>query len=290
MIRIGLMPVPPGFALPIDGYTHTVPPSWVDCFAADTALQSVLRVSLLPAARQQQRPDWLRCAGCQTAGSADWDSTIKSKLLSQYTYTSTNENAKATAYLLDKTQWSVFRNAEYAEYAIGGPTLELFAASYNKTHTTKTIETEASSSTGYKVKWSTDSSFSNNITGLDTDNDLYVLENANAFGMWVASPSAYKASYVMVVGSYGCVNSNPYSYAYNGARVLVSLKSNIRIEKIEEGRYQIVGTSGGSGDSGDSGNTGETNTIQSGINKTATKYVWRKASEGTPTKAEITEI
>ena len=75
---------------------------------------------------------------------SDISSTLKSKLLSQYgTYTSTNYNAKATAYLLDTNVWSGFANSSYADYAIGGPSLELFVDSYNTTHAEEnTLETQ----------------------------------------------------------------------------------------------------------------------------------------------------
>ena len=129
-------------------------------------------------------------------------SSIAKKWLKQYVssrYTSTNYNMKATAYLLDKNVWNpVFANKNYAEYAIGGPTLELFAASYNATHTDKTIDTQVSSKVGYKVKWSTDTSYGNWIMGLNKSEDLYVISD-NTNGIWIASPSAIGADNVTIV-------------------------------------------------------------------------------------------
>ena len=146
-------------------------------------------------------------------GTSDVDSNIASKLLKQYTtagYTATNRfmNAKATAYFLDTNAWSGFKDARgYAEYAIGGPTLELFRDSYNITHETD-IDTQVTAA-GYKVKWSKDASYSSYISGLKTNESLYVISNTfdNAlYGMWVASPSAHSTSYVV------CVYSNGYVY------------------------------------------------------------------------------
>jgi len=145
------------------------------------------------------------------------DTSIANRWLKQYKdagFTSTNINMKATAYLLDTNQWAGFKDSAFASYAIGGPTIEMFAESYKVTHPSKYIETEASSSTGYQVKWSTDSSFSDSISGIDDYNSLYNIESSNnddiAYGMWVASPSAFNAYYVMYVYYGGSVRDRAY--------------------------------------------------------------------------------
>jgi len=56
---------------------------------------------------------------------------------SGYGYTSTNNNMMATAMMLDTTVWKHYCNSTYASYAIGGPTLDMFAASWNQTQTTQ---------------------------------------------------------------------------------------------------------------------------------------------------------
>ena len=66
---------------------------------------------------------------------------------------STNTNIRAVAFMLDETRWSAkYANSNYAEYAIGGPTLEMFVASYNKTHPEKPMYCSANS-TGYYISW-----------------------------------------------------------------------------------------------------------------------------------------
>ena len=175
-------------------------------------------------------------------GTADWDSTIKAKWLREYTYTSTNENAKVVAYLLDKTQWSGFANSSYAEYAIGGPTLELFRDSYNAIHSVKTIETQTTER-GYQLRWSGVGSYDYKMSGLSTSESLYVINNnANAIGMWMASPSDNSYSHVMYVYYSGDVFGYYYYFRDRniGARPIISLKSNIKIEKQENGTYNIV--------------------------------------------------
>ena len=49
-----------------------------------------------------------------------------------------HSNMGAVAYMLDTNVWSTFTDsAGKAEYAIGGPTLDLFCASYNQKYSDK---------------------------------------------------------------------------------------------------------------------------------------------------------
>ena len=66
----------------------------------------------------------------------------------------TNNNMKATAYLLDTEIWKGFKNSTKAKYAIGAPTLDMFVASYN-TRFAKQIQIIAQE-IGYKLKFTDD--------------------------------------------------------------------------------------------------------------------------------------
>ena len=70
-------------------------------------------------------------------GSADI-SRIGQQLNKSYfkenNYTSTDYNMKSVAYMLDTNIWNTFKEEGVAEYAIGGPTIELFFESYNKVY------------------------------------------------------------------------------------------------------------------------------------------------------------
>ena len=103
---------------------------------------------------------------------------------------SINYNMKSVAYMLDTTAWKVFAG-ENAEYAIGGPTSELFIKSWNAKYPNSQIEYKVKDS-GYiyaKVgnnNWS--SGF--NIEVVTSFDNLYSLTGNNkAKGMWLASPS-----------------------------------------------------------------------------------------------------
>ena len=101
---------------------------------------------------------------------------------------STYNNMKATAYMLDTNVWSVYAG-EKAEYAIGGPTIELFFKSYNKRYGTNYVAS-ATSKTGYKVGSGSASGY--NLT-LSKEKTLpyVVTSTSKANSTWLASPSAY---------------------------------------------------------------------------------------------------
>ena len=168
------------------------------------------------------------------------DSKIKA-LNSDYfnKYTSTNDNMKLVAYMLDTDVWSVFAG-DKAEYAIGGPTIELLFKSYNAKYGTNYVA-EAISNTGYQV--GTNSTASNSLTLSKTDDSLYAITSRDkADGMWVATPSAYGASNVMCVTYVGIVGNNAY-YSYSvsaGFCPLVRLRSDVQVKKTGDNTYEII--------------------------------------------------
>ena len=187
-------------------------------------------------------------------GTADIASNIVNKLLKKYTtagHTATNtyENGKATAYLLDTNAWSGFKDNTYADYAVGAPTIELFETSYNKTHASKTITTRAAG-TGYYVGWSGEGEANRTELSLgDTGwNGLYVINeivDENVGGLWIASPSTENGSSMIIVdkdanithGSVEYSNDNDYN---SGSRPIICLKSSAKLEKREDGNYNLV--------------------------------------------------
>ena len=118
-------------------------------------------------------------------------------------YKSSEENMKAVAYMLDTGIWSSFKT-EKADYAIGGPTVEMLMASYSKSHS-ENYRAQAIGSIGYEISKNGGSNWSDYYVGmLSTSDSLYVLPESNGAGaMWLASPSASTVSYVMLVGNNG---------------------------------------------------------------------------------------
>lgn len=151
--------------------------------------------------------------------------------------TSTNNNIKAVAYMLDTNIWSVYKNSAYADYAIGGPTLDMFVTSYNQKYPSLNIG-YAHNSTGYTVgTGGTNSSYA--IGGLNTSDSTYVINDSSKnYAMWLAAPSAQNTSGVMVVFSELLSTCN-YNYNYAGFRPLVCLKSDVELEQQKDGTYII---------------------------------------------------
>ena len=158
---------------------------------------------------------------------------------------SINTNIKAVAFMLDEARWSAkYAKTEYAEYAIGGPTLELWCASYKAAHPDKYVECTYNS-TGYQVKWSDSTgSPSDSVSGAEDDNDLYYIKSSRdkASYMWLASPSAIDSGNLMGVYYTGRVRNNGYNRSTTGFRPLVCLQSGIQLEKQNDGTYLISRT------------------------------------------------
>ena len=145
--------------------------------------------------------------------------------------------------MLDEARWSEkYANPEYAEYAIGGPTLELWCTSYKAAHPDKYVECSYDD-TGYLVKWSdSTSSPSWSLTGAEDNNDLYYITDYDKCSyMWLASPSA-NDSYsddLIYVHYTGSVGNNNYYVISPGFRPIVCLQSGIQLEKQNDGTYLI---------------------------------------------------
>ena len=105
-------------------------------------------------------------------------------------------NEKCTATLLEEQNWLEYKS-QYANWAIGAPTLEMFIISYNASHTAQiNCRIESNKSFGYQIGVNTKGE---NVTeygvkakelssGSARDGAIYF---GNAY--WLASPSAYNS-------------------------------------------------------------------------------------------------
>ena len=165
----------------------------------------------------------------------------KSYFIDNPTFSSgNNNNMKAVAYMLDTTAWSTFKDSNgKADYAIGGPTLEMLFKSYNQKHSGKNYEAQATSATGYQLRvnggiWENNIDSSSNY--LDPKDGFYVLPSSKgAYAMWLASPAAYDVYNVMNVNCNGNVCSYGCNVSTNGFRPLVCLKSNVQLQESGDG-------------------------------------------------------
>ena len=131
-------------------------------------------------------------------GGTDIDANLGNKWLSEYYRDfkeSTYSNIRAVAYMLDTSIWNPIYKNEYAEYAIGGPTLEMFCESYKDTHPTKYIEGTAHPG-GYQVRWQ-GGTYDYSISGVlqDEYNSIYIKsDTSKTTAMWLATSSLYNTS------------------------------------------------------------------------------------------------
>ena len=158
------------------------------------------------------------------------------------TTTISNQNEQAAAWLCDPSKWTAYCDTDKANYAIGGPSVEMYVKSYNQTHGDDALgcQYQTNDVPGYIYKvnntiqnggW-----YTNNDT-LDysmTYKSMYCGQNGKKTGAWwLASPSARDSSNVCVVSGGNAnlchsISSNDY-----GVSPLVSLKSSF-IPEVEE--------------------------------------------------------
>ena len=155
-------------------------------------------------------------------------------------YSSTYNNMKSAAYMLDTNTWSVYAG-EDAEYAIGGPSIEQIMTSYSEKYGVD-YKTQASNSTGYQIRKNGGSSWTNSIASmLSTSDKTYVINSTdNSWGMWLSSPSAANNNSMMRIRSSGDVGNYSCSDKASGFRPLVCLKSDVTLQKNSDGSYTIT--------------------------------------------------
>ena len=161
-----------------------------------------------------------------------------------YTLNSSNDNSKCVSGLLNTNNWTDFVDTNYADYAIGGPTLNMYIASWNAKGYTKLYTN--TNTDGYYVGTSanpetTDVDMSNTAGYGDT---LYYPRQssyANCYGYWLAAPSDLTTGIIMNVRYNGVVNFYDTNfYHYFGVRPLVSLKSGVTLQENSDGTVTLI--------------------------------------------------
>ncbi len=159
------------------------------------------------------------------------------------------ENAEPVKYMLDKIIWKYFGgfvNTKYAEYATGGPTLELLIESYNKkywkNYMYKLIDDDRT--TGYLISANGGITWEiHNINiMLSIDDGLYVISNEEkAYGYWLSSFSNTHHRYYLYCVVYdGCISCAEKYVRTLGFRPVICLKPGVSIKKLSDGTYELV--------------------------------------------------
>lgn len=153
--------------------------------------------------------------------------------------TSGEINIKAVAYMLDTDVWSVYAG-DKAEYAIGGPTIELFFKSYNKKYGTQYVA-EAVSEKGYLVGDGSGNATEWELKLKVPDDPLYIkTSESGPLATWLASPAATSTDLLVNVNYKGEVCHNYYGDGNPGFRPLVCLAPNTKLQKNDDGSYTIL--------------------------------------------------
>ena len=153
------------------------------------------------------------------------------------TYSSTYDNMKAIAYMLDTKAWEEFKDKDgKADFAIGGPTIEMLIDSYNQKYNTN-YKTKAGSNIGYGIIKNDETTLSNGYADMfSTSDELYIINsNSNAYGMWLASTSGQSSSDAWVLNYAGGLWSSSISSYTNGFRPVICLNSNVSLKENENG-------------------------------------------------------
>ena len=202
-------------------------------------------------------------ASSSFTGAASWDTTaindypagsgsvtnsdIK-KLNNDYfnvkSYSSTSNNIKAVAYMLDTNAWSVYKG-ENADYAVGGPSIEMIMKSYSQKYGVD-YRAQASSVAGYQVSNNGGAGWADSsLSMLSTTDSLYVITTTSAArGYWVSSPSAAQSDNAyQIMAVHYTNNVTSYDYYANmatiGFRPLVCLSSDVKLEQLSDGNFAI---------------------------------------------------
>ena len=156
--------------------------------------------------------------------------------------TSSYNNIRAVAYMLDVAIWEDFKGTQ-ADYAIGGPTVELLFTAYNKYKNltgNTTYLTDVNGQNGYRISKDNGTNWKEYYDGMieaDTsakDSPYIVSSGSSADLYWLASPSGYDGNRVMSVGKSGRVSVEYFSQEYCGFRPLVCLNSKFSLEKTKD--------------------------------------------------------
>ena len=168
----------------------------------------------------------------------------------------TNTHIKAVAYMLDTTAWSGFAGTD-AEYAIGGPSIELLFDAYNRAYPDETYpngkyKAQATDKTGtgediekgYEISWDGGSTYNIYTTTtaayLDTTNPAFVIESpVRADGTIIASP-ATNIYCLFALTYYGGINTAGYNNSNHGFRPVVCLNPTVELNKTGDNTYEIV--------------------------------------------------
>ncbi len=159
------------------------------------------------------------------------------------------KNQQAVLSMLDTDKWNEYtdaqgnkkgyKNATFADYVIGGPTIEMFCKAYNITHEGFDISAKPKNSNGYyrwgyKIKKEKEGEAEDTfVTGLKASGQTQINDDVNNMlfkcSYWLASPSNFDVIYLAYVTSGNVTRGFCDNNAWSCFRPLVCLKSNVHL-------------------------------------------------------------
>jgi len=178
------------------------------------------------------------------------DSLRSSFMWNRFPDYSRYRNCACISRMLKTENWRNLVDLNYADYAIGGPTIEMYCASWNALYPTEKIYCDVLGNTGYKARtddraagieipaseMQTKVGFTNPLfyphAISDTSNQGY--EGTSHYRL--ASPSAYSEWKIWAVYNGGALSGTPsFDNAWGTFRPLVRLKANITLKPGTDG-------------------------------------------------------
>ncbi|MBR6688842.1 MAG: hypothetical protein IKL68_02370 [Clostridia bacterium] len=154
----------------------------------------------------------------------------------EYDSYETNINGRCVSYFLDETYWTNFKNnKDYGEYvigAIGTPTLEMYAKSWNEkrdayadeiSYEPKLILTN-NADVGYSIN-------GEDSLKLSPNDELYIWSTLSGTSTAFASPSGCGKKHLLGISASGNISLGIYYYISYGLRPVICLDSRIPAAK-----------------------------------------------------------
>lgn len=181
----------------------------------------------------------------------DMQKTLQNKLFKAISYSLNNtyDNSKCVSTLLNTNNWNDFVN-KYADYAIGGATVEMWMASWNEKYPDEKLYCNNTNEYGYFV------GTENNPIDLfirpqvlekyigyakaDTNNYLYFphkesIDEDNCRSYWLASPNAkITGNQIVNISCWPYVDNSDYNTKTRAIRPVVCLKSDLIGEYVND--------------------------------------------------------
>ena len=142
----------------------------------------------------------------------------------------TTSSVKALSYFWSPNIWNEFCDINYAEFAIGGPTIEMLLSSYNQKYNTN-YET-LSTNLGYQISLDGGNTFLDYYVDdeiINVNDPLYNMNNNETIGMWLASPSNRGNTFLMCLQSNGTITGAQYKDNKFGIRPIICLKEGTKV-------------------------------------------------------------